>query len=161
MYMYSQSKWIILLTNYFLSYIDKFSSYNSNKKMSCSLFVHPEERVTIESLSHEESLKYNNFFKDNKNDYDNIIIDSLKSYNIDDLKKIKRILELCNLLDYEYTVDIDENVQNETDNIPNVEFNINIKKNRKFGIIFFISLLKDLNINIDYVNYIKYKYSNV
>ena len=74
---------------------------------------------------------------------------------------IKRILELCNLLDYEYTVDIDENVQNETDNIPNVEFNINIKKNRKFGIIFFISLLKDLNINIDYVNYIKYKYSNV
>ena len=129
--------------------------------MSCSLFVHPEERVTIESLSHEESLKYNNFFKDNKNDYDNITIDSLKSYNIDDLKKIKRILELCNLLDYEYTVDIDENVQNETDNIPNVEFNINIKKNRKFGIIFFISLLKDLNINIDYVNYIKYKYSNV
>ena len=129
--------------------------------MSCSLFVHPEERVTIESLSHEESLKYNNFFKDNKNDYDNIIIDSLKSYNIDDLKKIKRILELCNLLDYEYTVDIDENVKNETDNIPNVEFNINIKKNRKFGITFFISLLKDLNINIDYVNYIKYKYSNV
>ena len=58
-------------------------------------------------------------------------------------------------------VNIDENVQNETDNIPNVEFNINIKKNRKFGIIFFISLLKDLNINIDYVNYIKYKYSNV
>ena len=125
--------------------------------MSCSLFVHPEERVTIESLSDEESWKYNNFFKDNKNDYDNIIIDSLKSYNIDDLKKIKRILELCNLLDYEYTVDIDENVQNETDNIPNVEFNINIKKNRKFGITFFISLLKDLNINIDYVNYIKYK----
>ena len=75
--------------------------------MSCSLLVHPEERVTIESLSHEESLKYDNFFKDNKNDYDNIIIDSLKSYNIDDLKKIKRILELCNLLDYEYTVDID------------------------------------------------------
>ena len=129
--------------------------------MSCSLFVHPEERVTIESLSHEESLKYDNFFKDNKNDYDNIIIDSLKSYNIDDLKKIKRILELCNLLDYEYTVDIDENVQNETDNIPNVEFNINIKKNRKFGITFFISLLKDLNINVDYVNYFKYKYSNV
>ena len=128
--------------------------------MSCSLFVLPEERVNIESLSHEESLKYNNFFKDNKTDYDNIIIDSLKSYNIDDLKKIKRILELCNLLDYEYTVDIDENVQNETDNIPNVEFNINIKKNRKFGIIFFISLLKDLNINVDYVNYIKYKYSN-
>ena len=126
--------------------------------MSCSLFVHPEERVTIESLSDEESWKYNNFFKDNKTDYDNIIIDSLKSYNIDDLKKIKRILELCNLLDYEYTVDFDENVKNEIDNIPNVEFNINIKKNRKFGIIFFISLLKDLNINVDYVNYIKYKY---
>ena len=126
--------------------------------MSCSLFVHPEERVTIESLSDEESWKYNNFFKDNKTDYDNIIIDSLKSYNIDDLKKIKRILELCNLLDYEYSVDFDENVKNEIDNIPNVEFNINIKKNRKFGIIFFISLLKDLNINVDYVNYIKYKY---
>ena len=160
MYMYSQSKWIILLTNYFCLTLISFHHIIAIK-MSCSLFVHPEERVTIESLSHEESLKYNNFFKDNKNDYDNIIIDSLKSYNIDDLKKIKRILELCNLLDYEYTVDIDENVQHETDNIPNVEFNINIKKNRKFGIIFFISLLKDLNINIDYVNYIKYKYSNV
>lgn len=85
-----------------------------------------------------------------------IVIDSLKSYEFEDGKKINLIKSICKYFDYTCHVYVDDEIDI-SENIPDVMIEIECEKSKTELLI---KIFKDFDIYIDSVDYWVYHYKD-